>query len=209
MAELHAAVLIVVPVATVVLTVALCKRRPSAKRLMGAILALPVLGLVSIDTLVHKCNRGNPDHHIIVMFVAVAGLLILVTDLRRAVSLAIVLGVVPYVFGLGYHNLVHGDRYVGFAGQDPLSEYVREETAASLMDEGRENTAHHEGSWLSDAAFFRKEKGSGLRESRCLAGAGLWHSPITLLYRQCSMDLWYPGGKQSEAAPRIEWRERP
>lgn len=205
--DAHAIALLALWPLTTVLCVCL-RRKPTFEQWIVA-LPLAILLFCGSGAFVHMCDEGQPTRHTSMAALSVLALWLCVDKLRWRLPLMGLVVALACVLGMQYVHWVHTPEVTGNPKLEVPREPVELREALRSIDDSR---AYAEG-WLSDSELaddLPREARRFEAERRGPVGR-YWHSWLTLLYRRNEqrLEIWYPGGKPSDAADRIEWRERP
>lgn len=215
--NVHAIVLIALPLLTVAGCVAYRKAPRSVLHVLGALGAGVGSGVAVASFSVHACAAGQPlaQWAIPAGCVTLALLFVGHTFARRAwVALTLVVMVAA---SFDFSARVHGPHSTGNPDvgryEAAQAEESRRAVEAKLRTALFEDPIHREAGWLRDAPFFAavtpRLDGTEFDPGQRTEVQALWHSGLTGLYekRTFPTDLWFTGGRGADVG--LEIRERP
>jgi len=134
---------------------------------------------------------------------------------RKELSLAIALASLMLAFLLAFHfAALLGSR--GWTGKRNLAQQSVGMARRRLLDiqaelRGVQDDTSYPPCWLRDHPIRELAIAGAVRPPSDSWSEPAWHSWLTGLYRRHDIDrdFWYPGGRLSEAADKLELRERP
>lgn len=210
-ADVHAGLLIALVLGAMAALALLRRRAPTSRQVAIA------LGLAALVTLAapllnhHMCMEGEPRMQWLILGPCLLGMLMFVRSApwRRVLGAALGAG----IMGLSCHfmHLVHEPRWTGNPDWDgvAISKAIVEPWSSDVATDYEELALP--AGWLRDLEIW-PEAAATLRRERPERRAvrPVWHTRLTGLYRYdlVPLDFWYPGGRLSEAAGRIELRDR-
>lgn len=189
------------------------KGRPSVRRVAWSLVAL-VAPLLFPP---HACGRGKPITQGLLGGACMAAVLICAKHSRARLALVIVLALATIGLMIHHDSLVHREDLIGFPGENRFMNRGREERIESLkrdmLDLAAKSNDRIAAGWISEQRTPMDRLDVRARESlrhQREFGDPLWHSAFTRLYwvRKVPGEVWSPGGSLSEAAERLEWRDR-
>lgn len=213
--DIHAILLIVLPLAAVLATAILARRTPTDRQITIAF-ALAGLGTCAAPfSNHHLCREGEPRMQWLILGPCLFLVLLLVKSnaWRRLLGATVFLA----MMGLSCHftSLVHEPGWTGnpsYDGGTKVRLKVLRDTAAIVAnDDDKLAKSEFAAGWLRDLPLWPAildRFGEQMIARRQIRYA--WHTRLTGLYRYSSepLDFWYPGGRFEEVAARIELREK-
>jgi hypothetical protein len=197
-------------------TVFACIRMRGGPRWRIGLVTAIVTGFLALLFPGHLCDAGHPVHHLLIGAACMVAISILVKNRWTATGLSLAVVLVIGTLAWDYLDLVHKPGLTG----NPRPREERRRTGAEararqlLTEMAATDNKTYPASWLHEAGFVRNaDRGSPLADIPHslprVEVRWLWHSWFTGIYecRRTPGFLWYPGGKLSEAAGRVEWRE--
>lgn len=212
--DLHAILLLALPVTTLAALFATKSHKPSSRQVVYSLLIAAIVAAVL--NLPHLCFEGNPTRPGIVAGACLAAILLRVADPKLRWALAALVAV--FGFGLANHfnNVVHSAGWTGNpawpGGAQLIFKSDRNAAVATIMSTPELARAELPTGWFRDLpappsvlAMFA----DGTYNRRVIQPQ--WHSQITGLYQYdaISLDVWYPGGPLGENIGKMELRDRP
>lgn len=209
---LHAIALLAIPALTVVALCLLKLSPPTPRRLLyGMIPCLFVL--LATAGCNHLCREGQDYFQWLIPVPFLYVVLLFVHSVRWRALLASGIALACVVLSSHFDSVVHEPGWTGNPAYDGMASYwlraVRREAARLANDEP--NLAF-EANWLRDLPIAPRVPALAAHDVPSRRAIGhAWHTAFTGLFPYVGMpqDFWYPGGLLSEAASRIELRDRP
>ncbi len=211
----HALLLLLVPLTIAALCPFFAKRRRPGDDVGAATLIAVCTGLAACVINQHLCSEGTPLTQWIVPAVCLwCVLTFFESKTCRRVSAVLLVGVM-FTLSCHYSDVVHEPEWTGNPRGRSLAvgvkfEFDRQDLAKKLKVFNDESNPTYKAGWLRDLPIAR-----GLHEELAKkpfreSATTLWYTWFTRIYRRekTEQDYWYPGGLISEAADRIELRDR-
>lgn len=199
-------------------TIFACVRMRGPRRVVAGLVTALVCFFLSCLMPPHLCDAGHPIRHLLIGSACIVALMAVVKDRRLAIGLSMLVATATGSLAWNYVDLVHRNGVTGNPHPGEERRRIRAESGARqiLAEMAPSDDKTYPAGWLHEAEFFRNAPDSSrLREIRSdqsrVEVRWLWHSWFTGLFesRRTTGALWFPGGRLSEAALRVEWRERP
>lgn len=215
--QVHAVVLLVLPLATLAWCLRWRGRPVPAKRAaVGvAVAVLTMLAAIVVNT--HACNEGLPPTQWLIGGICVGCVIALTPAAHWRWALGGVLIVVTQVLALHFTDVVHRSGWTGnprWAGVGPAMLATTRRQIERLAQQTNSDVVYPAG-WLHDIDLPAPVDQSAAASIPAAPGRRVvsqaWHTWLTGLYAYATVpqDYWFPGGNLSRAAARIELRERP
>src|SRR6185295_2751231 len=202
-------------------TVAACvllRSREGLRKTAGVLTVLIGLLLFVFAWPSHLCLAGHPTSQALLGIACAAAVVLCVQGSRRAYGLAALIGLLTTGLMSQYQELVHHEGVTG----NPRSHHnvrlvdLRARAREAIVELGKTDPSRYPEGRLSDIEAVRKAPGASPLPALSARFhrddfAPWWHSWFTQLYerRETPIQLWYPGGTLSTAAPEVDWRECP
>ena len=213
---IHAVILVAAPVATLAICVAGWRRRPTLKRIVGSAFGGAVAAFLLLGFTLHACREGQP-FHLWALF-SLCGIASVICVSRFRIALAVAAAwVLALIAGAAYYNkLVHGEDYSGTTDrrwEQRRLDALRHNLSSILAQLGKNDSTSYPEEPISRASFIKANPDEFeylIFEIERSESIPLWHSLWTRLYRRRTvpLELWFLGGTLSEAAERLEYREK-
>lgn len=213
-ATIHAALLLVIPLAVLVAILTLKRRAPSSRQFLLAI-ALAALGTLAAPMFNHHlCREGEPRNQWLIVGPCLFLALLLIDSRawRRVISASVFVA----MMGLSCHftELVHTPGWTGNpswdGGQQAVFRSLQKSAAIVVSDMEDPKVTLPEG-WLRESSIWPSvEKQFGDVRPHRREVHGVWHSLLTGLYEysRIPQDFWYPGGPLEDGIPHIQLKDR-
>lgn len=217
--DLHAILLLLIPVATIVGLLLARRRRPAAPQLLVAIAIAALAMIVTVGVNTHMCLEGLPRSQWIIAGLCLLSVLALVNSRPRRRLAAALLFVGMLGLSCHFTDVVHDRNWTGnpgWLGTDRAwLRSVQDAVDADVLAAESELTADsndYPAGWLRDLPLYAAITdvvGDRVPARRVIHP--VWHSWLTGLYRRTGVtqDLWYPGGPPSQGLRHLELRDRP
>lgn len=211
----HAVILILAPLVTLIASFTVEKRRPTGHQAAVSAMLAGGSGILVLAFTAHLCLEGNP---LAQCFILGSCMWVVLSYVRNALPrrvLAVSLFVVMSVLSMHYSNVVHEPKWTGnprgrVRAFRVVFESQRQRLAEMLLILGDERNPSYEAGWLRDLPIASELGEQMVKKPFRESATAVWHTWFTWIYRRekTEQDYWYPGGPISEAADRIELRDR-
>lgn len=213
--DVHAILLVGLPISTSVLILRLRRRTPTRTQyLIWILVCLLLVATVRIFS-VHLCKEGSPKNQWLILgpFMTLAVLFINSAIWRLLTGLVLF----SCMSGLSCHfnELVHTSDWTGNPEWVGYGEAVQKVIRYELVDVATKSgidKLSFDAGWLRDLVLpaDAREYITDLHPFRRVSKT-VWHSRITGLYRKTDIpqDFWYPGGPLHSSIAKIELRDKP
>lgn len=211
----HALLLLLAPLASAALCPFFAKRRRAGDDVGAATLIAVCTGLAACVINQHLCSEGTPLTQWIVPATCLWCVLVFFESKTCRRVCAVLLVGIMFTLSCHYSDVVHEPEWTGNPRARSLAVRVSFESKCQAVGEkllvlGDELSPSYEAGWLRDLPIARRLDEELAQRPFRESATTVWHTWFTRIYRRekTEQDYWYPGGLISEAAERIELRDR-